>query len=220
MPYIFQKRFVMKKDFKNRYNKAMAIGTCSTISGGEYKEYEEFAGTPWVQPMRKEIMDNKESLLDIVDSYISFIHDETKEKKIENSDNKLIKIFKVIYNVRFGGYQQKKYFSFDMVEKFNEYKMFICPEEFVGMPGIGFVEGMACGCAYIGLDSEMYTCLGLIPMKHYIAYDGSIKDLRDKCEYYMQNEQELEIIAQEGSSFVRAHFNCHTVAENFFKEIM
>ena len=219
MPYIFQERFVVKKDFRDRRNKAMAVGTCSTVSGAGYEEYERFAGTPWVQPMRKEILEKKDTLSDIIDSFISYIHEDAKEKEINKSENKISKLMKVFHNYYYGGNRQTKYYSFDMVEKFNEYKMFVCPEELVGMPGIGFVEGMACGCAYIGLDSEMYTCLGLIPKKHYIAYNGTLEDLRAKCEYYMQNEAELENIAMEGCKFVRTNFNCHTVAENFFNKI-
>jgi spore maturation protein CgeB len=106
-----------------------------------------------------------------------------------------------------------------MVEKFNEYKMFLCPEEIVGMPGIGFVEGMACGCAYIGLDSDMYKCLGLVPGKHYIPYDGTLDDLRRKCMYYIYHTDEAEKIAKEGCAFVREHFNCEKVAGDFFNEI-
>ena len=45
--------------------------------------------------------------------------------------------------------------------------------------GIGFVEGMACGSAYIGLDDPMYKDIGLIPGKHYIIY-GTLEDLKSR----------------------------------------
>jgi glycosyltransferase involved in cell wall biosynthesis len=217
MPYIFQSRFIIKKCFRSRLNKVMAIGTLSTVKGAGYEEYETFMGTPWVQPMRKEILDNKESLSDIIDSYISYIYEDAKEKNIKDSGSKLKKI---LNNIFYSGWNQKKYYSFDMVDKFNEYRMFVCPEEIVGMPGIGFVEGMACGCAYIGLDSDMYKCLGLIPSRHYIAYNGTLEDLRSKCEYYIKHEDLLESISRAGSEFVRKHFNCETVAHSFFNTIM
>ena len=54
--------------------------------------------------------------------------------------------------------------------------MFVVPEEANDLPGIGFVEGMACGSAYIGLDDGMYKDIGLIPRKHYITYDGTLED--------------------------------------------
>ena len=108
-----------------------------------------------------------------------------------------------------------------MVEKFNEYKMCIVGEEILGVPGIGYVEGMACGCAYIGLDSPMYRDLGLIPGIHYIAYDGSMEDLRRVIEYYQADEhqEELERIAQTGCEYVRQHFNGPVVAAQLLSEL-
>ena len=102
-----------------------------------------------------------------------------------------------------------------MVESFNNYKMCIVGEEILGIPGIGFVEGMACGCAYIGIDSPAYRDWGLIPGKHYITYDGSKEDLRRVIEYYQQAEHqiELETIAETGCEFVRKNFNGDTVAK-------
>ena len=52
------------------------------------------------------------------------------------------------------------------------------------MDCLGFVEGMACGSAYIGLDDPMYKDIGLIPGKHYITYDGTLEDLKSKIAYY------------------------------------
>ena len=87
-----------------------------------------------------------------------------------------------------------------MVEKFNDYKMHFLGEEILGVPGIGFVEGMACGSAYIGLDSPMYRDYGLIPGIHYISYDGTKEGLRKTVEYYQrpENQEELERIAKTG----------------------
>ena len=81
--------------------------------------------------------------------------------------------------------------------------MFVCPEELVGMPGIGFVEGMACGCAYIGLNHDMYRCLGLEPGIHYITYDGTLEDLRKVILYYKQRPEEVKNIADTGCRYVR-----------------
>ena len=64
-------------------------------------------------------------------------------------------------------------------EKFNEYKMCLIGEEILGVPGIGFVEGMACGCAYFG-KRGYYEDYGMKEGVHYIAYDGSPDDLLEK----------------------------------------
>lgn len=196
VPYTFQNRFVVNKDFSERENKAMAIGTSSTCSivPNRYKLYREFFNTELIQPMRQLIFEKQDELSDIIDCYISPI--------LENHG------------------RQTKYTSFDMVETFNKYRMFVCPEELVGMPGIGFVEGMACGCAYIGLNHDMYRCLGLEPGIHYITYDGTLEDLRKVILYYKQRPEEVKNIADTGCRYVRENFNMLNVAEKFENQLI
>jgi hypothetical protein len=71
-----------------------------------------------------------------------------------------------------------------------------------GLPGIGFVEGMACGSAYFGLDDPMYRDIGMVPGIHYVAYDGSMEGLLDKISFYQKHTVELEAIAEKGYRFV------------------
>ena len=108
-----------------------------------------------------------------------------------------------------------------MVEKFNDYKMHLLGEEILGVPGIGFVEGMACGSAYIGIDSQMYRDYGLIPGVHYITYDGTKEGLKATVEFWQkpENQLELEKIAENGCKFVREHFCGKNVAEKLLKDI-
>ena len=216
-PFVFAERFKNITPFDKRKRKAFAVGTIT------YKIHPEFIsvyGNPCDQPMRKAIKVNPEYFNSTVDCYSEDYMEGNEGKKIQSSDNKLVQIYKKIYN-RFNTGKQKKYFSFNMVEKFNEYKMCIVGEEILGVPGIGYVEGMACGCAYIGLDSPMYRDLGLIPGIHYIAYDGSKEDLRRVIEYYQADEhqEELERIAQTGCEYVRQHFNGPVVAAQLLSEL-
>jgi hypothetical protein len=142
-------------------------------------------------------------------------------KKVLPSDNKFIATYKRVYNRLHNG-RQKKYFSFNMVEKFNDYKMHVVGEEILGIPGIGYVEGMACGSAYIGLDSPMYRDLGLIPGVHYIAYDGTKEGLRSTIEYWQrpENQEELEKIAAAGCKFVRENFRGDKVARSLIENLI
>lgn len=97
--------------------------------------------------------------------------------------------------------------------------MFVVPEEINDLPGIGFVEGMACGCAYIGKIDPMYTDLGLKPNYHYVGYDGSLKDLIKKINYYQKYPKELEKIANRGYQFVTKNFNGANVAKKFISDL-
>ena len=133
--FSYQPRFKNLKSFSERKNKAVAMGTLTTC---DIPEFLEYYGTNIYQPKRQMIFDNKELLSKEVDSYISN-YQETSRKKIDKKDNKIKIIYKKAFNYLTNG-KQKNYFSFDMVEKYNEYKMFICPEDALGAYGIGVIE--------------------------------------------------------------------------------
>lgn len=218
IPFVYADRFKNIVPFSQRKNKAFSVGTIT------YKKHPEFLavyGDPCDQPIRKLVKDNPEFFAKTADSYSSDYLEDDDVKVIRPNDNFIVKIYKRIHN-RFNTGHQKKYFSFNMVEKFNEYKMSIVGEEILGVPGIGYVEGMACGCAYIGLDSPMYRDLGLIPGIHYIAYDGSIEDLRRIIEYYQadENQDELARIAQTGCEYVRTNFCGNKVATKLIQDLI
>lgn len=218
IPFVFAQRFQNKKSFSERKNKAFSVGT---ITYKTHKEYFEVHDESCLQPVRKFVKDNPEFFNDTIDCYSEDYFEGDEGKKVKDTDNKLVVLYKRIYN-RFHTGQQKKYFSFDMVEKFNDYKMCIVGEERIGLPGIGFVEGMACGAAYLGIDSPMYRDYGLIPGVHYIAYDGTKEGLRKTIEYYQmpEHQEELERIANTGCEFVRKNFRGELVAEKLIKELV
>lgn len=215
-PYIFADRF-QNKNYK-RKNKLFAVGTLSTCKGNSgYKLYRDMFKTEWIQPMRKEIFEKAVDYPEEIDSYISYIYED--KLAIDENDSFFSKKYKEWKN-KHSIWTQRKYESFDMVEKFNEYLYFVCPEELVGMPGIGFVEGMACGSAYIGIDAEYYRDLGLIPGKHYLTYDGTITGLISRIHYCMEHVDEVKQIAANGEKFVRKNFNQLTVAQKLFENLM
>lgn len=216
-PFVFAERFQNRKPFNERKNMAFATGT---ITYKVHKEFLDTYGDSCDQPSRKQIKDNPEFFKDTVYCTSSDYLEDNAGKPIKDNDFVLIKLYKKIYNRLFTG-KQKKYFSFDMVEAFNSYKMCIVGEEILGIPGIGFVEGMACGCAYIGIDSPAYRDWGLVPGIHYITYDGTKEDLKRVIEYYQMDEhqEELERIARTGYDYVRTHFNGDAVAETLLHDL-
>lgn len=214
-PYIFADRF--RNMHCERKNKLFAVGTLSTCKGNSgYRLYREMFKTEWIQPMRKEIFEKAGNYPEEIDSYISYIFED--KLTIRENEPFFSRCYKKLKN-RSMGWTQKKYESFDMVEKFNEYLYFACPEELVGMPGIGFVEGMACGCAYIGIDADYYRDLGLISGKHFFTYDGTMEGLIERIHYCMQHTDEVIRVAEAGEKFVREHFNQAEVARGLFEDI-
>lgn len=217
-PFVYAERFQNKIPFSKRKNMAFATGTIT------YKTHEEFISTygdPCDQPARKQIKDNPDFFKDTIYCTSSDYLEDNAGKVVNDKDWFLVKLYKKTYNRLFTG-KQKKYYSFDMVEAFNSYKMCIVGEEILGIPGIGFVEGMACGCAYIGQDLPAYRDWGLIPGKHFITYDGTKEDLKRVIQYYQkeENQAELERIANTGYEYVRKHFNGNAVAEQLMKDLI
>lgn len=216
IPFVFAPRFKVIKPFAERQNKAVSVGTV-TYPGYLIKYY----GHDCLQPARKQVYDNARELTPWVDCFNSDYLEDDKLSKHSANDSKLVKTFKRLHDKFFVGHQ-KKYYSFDMVEKFNDYKMCIVGEEIVGLPGIGFVEGMACGCAYLGQTVGYYEDYGMKEGVHYIGYDGTLDDLKAKITYYQQPEhqQELETIARTGCEFVRSHFNGPAAAESLLNNLL
>lgn len=217
-PFVFAERFQNIKPFSERKNKCFSTGTIT------YKKHKEFLSVyddPCDQPARKFVKDNPEFFKDTVDCYSCDYLEDNPGKTISPEDNPIVKLYKKIYNRTHVG-KQKKYFSFNMVEKFNDYKMHLLGEEILGVPGIGYVEGMACGSAYIGLDSPMYRDLGLVPGFHYITYDGTKEGLKATVEYWQQPEHQLELeqIAKRGCEFARKHFRGEEVARSLIAKML
>lgn len=218
LPFVPEPRFQKRVGFDKRNNKAMAIGT---LTRNRDAEFVNLYGTSAFQPQRELILMNQERLLKYVDCLISEREGGNSKKEITGAENWMEAVYKRLFNTLYAD-KQKEYFSFDMVDKFNEYRMFLCPEDAHENPGIGFVEGMACGCAYIGKTEGVYEDYGMVNGKHYIGYDGSLKDLEEKIAYYQRQEhyEEIRSIAENGYDFVRRHFNEEKAAHDFVSELL
>lgn len=216
-PFVAAPRFKRIKPFAERENRCFSTGT---ITYKHHKEFIDTYGDPCDQPARKQILDNAEAIESHIACYNSDYLEDTNLKKYLPSDNIFKHYYKVWYNLTHSGHQ-KKYFSFDMVEKFNDFKMCLVGEEILGVPGIGFVEGMACGCAYIG-QRGLYEAYGMQEGVHYIGYDGTLEDLKTKISYYQQPEhqEELERIANAGYEFAEQNFRGADVAKNLLDKLI
>ena len=216
IPFVYADRFKLIIPFNERKNMAVSVGTVTYMPN-----IIEIYGNACAQPARKQIMDHAEELKDIIECRNSDYAEDNNGKTINQSDNLICRTYKQLYNKFFMGHQ-KNYYSFNMVDKFNEYKMCVVGEEIMGIPGVGFVEGMACGCAYIGQNIGYYEDYGLKEGVHYIGYDGTLKDLRNKIEYYQQpnHQQELELIAKNGYEFVHKNFNGEKIATRLLDQLI
>lgn len=224
LPFAFKNRFKRIKPFEERKNLAVATGSIDyewikTESG---KCFADFFQIDNGHPMRKAIFENTAELQGYVDSVITefkpisaYNTTSVPTSKHEIIVNKLKGYFSGIANL--DGNYTKKYYSFNMVEKYNDYRMSIVPEEAIGVMAMGSIESMACGCAFIGIDHYMYRDIGLVPGVHYITYDGTLEGLKKTIEYYQKNTDKLKRIADAGYEYVKKHFNGDAVADKFYK---
>ena len=228
LPFSYQERFKKVNRFSLRKNMCFAIGSDQTINIHEsaFRDMYGYFGVDTFHPMRKAIYFNKNEIADYIDCFISHINEDTKQalSKIKKPSGNMVKKFYIklqnYYIVNFlGNYTRRSFYDFDIVKKYNEYRMFVVPEEIVDLPAIGFVEGMACGCAYIGIKSDMYRDIGLIAGTHYVGYENTLDSLLDVIKYYQNHNDELQKIAENGYNFVIEHFNREIVAKKFLGDL-
>lgn len=222
LPFSFGKRFVPKKNFDERINKCLALGSITRVKDREFLEY--FGDSEGLHLMRKRIYANPENVSDEMDSLIRGFDDTSNVREVLPGESLIARLAKkhlpFFLLEKFYPTPQIKYFQFDIVEKFNDYKMFLCSEESVGFPSINVFEGMMTQNAYVGIDDPMYTSLGMIPGKHYIGYkDNDLSDLLRKIRYYQKKPDELRQIAMAGYDFVHARFSRKMVADVFWHDL-
>lgn len=217
-PFVFQERFKPIRPFAERENKAFSTGTVT------YKENEDFLsvyGDSCVQPIRKMMKDHGPEYPDLIYSTCSDYSEDAEIRQLPANTNIFRRLW-YSYYYKTHASQQKKYYSFDMVEMFNKYKMCLVGEEILGVPGIGAIEGMACGCAMLGLNTGLYEEYGLKEGVHYIGHNGTLEDILEKIRYWQkpENQQQLADIAKKGCDYVRANFNSSAVAELLYNKLI
>ena len=171
-----------------------------------------------MQPLRKKIYEEslKFALIDI-DSQISDINEGGELRSVRHAPSMINALQNWFHNTFKAG--QRKYHSLNMCDLFNQYKIHIIGEEVVGLPGIGFAEGMACGSVFVGLDDNMYKDLGMIPNKHYLAFKGGYNELQKAIAEALDNFENLNSISENGYKFAKNNFRSDVVFENFLSQL-
>ncbi|MFZ3069229.1 MAG: glycosyltransferase [Microgenomates group bacterium] len=223
LPFTLSPRFKDTQTFSDRSDKCMAVGTISQAITHPLNDY--FGKGQNLHPMRKTLYDNRKiSKYQKQIEFLLYLYDDINNlKTAKKNDSFVTKICKkyLPYFILEKFYPNflNKYFSFNIVEKYNSYKMFISPEEIVGLPSVNVFEGMACGCAYIGLEDDMYKRIGMINGLNYISYDGSFSMLIEKIKYYQRHQNELERIAINGRNYVLEQFSEKNISDIFWTDM-
>jgi glycosyltransferase involved in cell wall biosynthesis len=222
LPFAYGERFVVRNEFEGRVNKCLALGSITRIKNKDFLEF--FGDSEGLHPMRKRIYGSPADCEKEIDCLIHGFNDTLNVREIEIGDSILVRLAKkhlpFFLLEKLYPTPQIAYFKFDIVEKLNAYKMFLCSEESVGLPSINVFEGMATQNVYVGIDDSMYTTLGMKPGIHYIGYkENDLEDLLEKIRHYQANPDKLYEIARDGYAFVRKHFSRKNVADVFWYDL-
>ena len=210
LPFTYAERYKRITPFNERQNKCLSTWSIVDTSNFPFfDDFESFYKVHFLQPLRKEILDNKDKKSEYIDCLMN------TSKPESTLMGKILFICKVIFL-----WYKIKYYSTDIVQEYNKYKMFVNTEEHYDVPWIWFVEWIACGCAYIGKIDPMYTDLWMMPWVHYIWHDWSLNDIVEKIKYYQKNAKELEIIANNWYDFVAKNLNTEIVAKKFYQDLI
>lgn len=213
LPYTPSPRFTKKTPFTDRVNKIVVTGSITFKMKG--KEFLDFYGADELQPLRRALYEAAGKYMDEMDCLISDLNASRVKPYKVDKQNIIQKIVKRLTYI----HPQMNYYKRDIVATYNSYTMFAVPEEICDLPAIGFIEGMACGCAFFGLDNPIYRDVGMIPNVHYVSYDGTVTGLMNKVRHYQANIGELEQIAQHGYEFAVNQLNSKTVYKKFFDQL-
>ena len=175
VPFFIKDKFVHKRIFSERLPKCVIFGTLAPPMLD--KDFVDFFGTDELHPIRRKCYESKDINKDLIETLI--FPAPNRFDKHSHSKEKL---------------KETKMWNIDIVNLYNNYMMFIVPEENGNIPGIGFMEGMICGSVFLGSNKKIYDEYGLIPFKDYILFDGTYNGLITKIEYYLNNIDELKII--------------------------
>jgi len=196
LPYTAAARFQSMRPLAQRSNKLVVTGSIT------YKMQDpafcSFFGTQELQPMRRDLFEAADRYTSEMDCLVSDLN-ATRAVARPHKLGQLVAALRKMAGVR----TQAGYYKRDIVDTYNSYTMFAVPEEVCGLPAIGFVEGMACGSAYVGVDGPMYRDLGMLPGVHFIAYDGTVDDLMAQVRHHQQHPARTAAIAAAGCALAQ-----------------
>ena len=175
MPFCIQDRFV---NF-NRKRDNFAIATGAIPMPVDDEDFFNFFKSYDLQKQRTYIYENRSLLKNIFVNFSVYKNDPPKKSTF-------IKIFNLILSKL--KYKDKRgYYNVDIVDLYNSYNIIVCPNEIIGVVGIGLIEGIACGMCPIVENDLLLEQYGFKDGINYISYNGSISDLNDKLDFIKNN---------------------------------
>jgi hypothetical protein len=195
VPFGFSDRFVEYKSFDQRISKCLAVGS--------------------VNPLRP-LQSSKENFIESA----SFYPDEAWFHKFRRMLVLKKNHLAYIVDSMLPEFPDYKDFKYDLVEKFNSYKMFVSDESIFKFPPAKYFEGPASGAVLVCSDHQCNKDLGFIDGENCIMHqEFDLIDFEEKIRFYIKNDDELNKIQKQGTRFVREKYNHKSIANSLISEI-
>lgn len=201
LPFAVAIRFTNRKPWLERDVRAVATGSFHDLRlerpACKYTDFMSATGEMTYHPVRLTIYQSASRMAAWVHCKVSPYRQYGK-----NQFSRLITHFYV---------SQKKYFSINIVDLYNQHRYAVVGEELSGFPALGAFEAMACGCVLIA-QPQYYVGLGLELGVHYLPYDGSTDQLlellqtsvtTDHTEMATQAAKEIYALFSASAAFKR-----------------
>jgi len=204
LPFTVSSRFHAVKPLETREKSCVATGSFHNLYLERpvyyYRDFIKFFGISTYHPIRKLIYDRQTSLQGQIMCRV-FPYRERR-----SSGRTLSRLMSWLGF----DFTQREYFSFDIVELYNNYVFAVVGEEVSGLPPIGFFEAIACGCVVLGEGTAFYEAVGLQPDVHYLIHNGTIEGILATMERVLRDPETLARISAAAQTYVEAH--CRSAA--------
>ncbi|MBI6546240.1 MAG: glycosyltransferase family 1 protein, partial [Cyanobacteria bacterium NC_groundwater_1444_Ag_S-0.65um_54_12] len=117
-------------------------------------------------------------------------------------------------------FPQIKDFSYDIVAKFNEYRMFVTCESLFLFPSAKAYEGPACGSVQICADHPCNHEFGFRDGVNAIMYPlFDVAAMAERIRYYQNHPEQLQKIKHAGTAFVKRNYSHQAVAARIARQV-
>jgi len=182
--------------FKRRKNMALLSGTMETFSRVKSSKYY------------KQVID-----------YYNFFHSSFNSMhEIRYLIDKNIEMYKKEIDSKINHWPEQNNYIEDIVGEFNKFRFFINDESLLNFCPIRTYEGIAAGCVLIAHEATCYKEWGFIDGKNCIMFNN-INEIPDKIHYYIDNEELLKKINNNGYDLVTNNYNHKSIADKLYKAI-
>jgi len=197
VPFSFWKRFKNIKKYSKRINKCVAVWSVRLVNDNIHcknNDLDEF----------KEYFKWKEI----------YFHKMRRLISINNT-----KLKNQIYSLLPWNDKQVNW-NYDIVNEYNNYKMFVSCESINYFPSVKTYEWIACWSVLVCSTHKCFEDLWFIDWVNCIKHNEfDIDDLKNKINYYQKNEKLLNKISDNGYKYITKKFSPKEVAKNLINEI-